>query len=70
MATGNLGARRVIREARLAQGLSIRKLAELAQVDHTHLSRYEKGEAGASQRWLRDVCTALGRNLSDIEQAS
>lgn len=60
-------ARHAIRAARQAQGLSIRKLADMAQVDHTYLSRFERGETSEpSARWLRDVAVALGTNLADI----
>jgi transcriptional regulator with XRE-family HTH domain len=64
-------AREVIRDMRKEQKLSIRELARLADVDHTYLSRYERGlTAEPSARWLRDVTQALGRNLADIQKAS
>lgn len=55
---------------RQAQGLSRRELARLAQVDHTYLGRYENGETvnEPSERWLRDVMTALGVNLGELRK--
>ena len=62
-------ARHLIRGLRSEQGLSQRKLAELASVDHTYLSRYERGllSGEPSDRWLRDVAQALGANLVRLQ---
>lgn len=62
-------ARHLIRGLRREQGLSQRELARLAAVDHTYLSRYEAGQLTSepSDRWLRDVATALGTNLVHLQ---
>ena len=54
----------VIRTMRQAQGLTQRQLAALADVDHTMLSRVERGQVEPSSRWLKAVTDALGRNLA------
>lgn len=65
-------ARHVIKAAREEQGLSIRRLARLADVDHTYLARYEKGETAnePSPRWLRSVAQALGKNLVELDRTA
>lgn len=62
-------ARHLIRGLRREQGLSQRELARLASVDHTYLSRYERGDLATepSDRWLRDVAFALGANLVHLQ---
>lgn len=40
----------IVREERIAQGLSISELARLAEVDDGNLSRFERG-----QQWMREV---------------
>ncbi|MFF2612656.1 helix-turn-helix domain-containing protein [Kitasatospora sp. NPDC058046] len=54
--TPNGTAIRALREARK---LSIRELARLAARDPSHLSRIERGLAGASQSALRQIAVAL-----------
>lgn len=55
----------VIKMARNAQKLSIRQLARLADVDHSMLSRVERGEVDPSARWLKAVTDALGRHMAE-----
>jgi len=49
---------------RKAQDLSIRQLAELAEVNPTMLSQVERGLREPSPRWLKAVTDALGRHLA------
>lgn len=60
----------VIREARKAQGLTLRDLAALAEVDHSMLSKVERGLVDPSPRWLKSVTVALGRNLAHTRGAA
>ena len=53
-----------IRAMRKAQGLSLRQLAALAEVEYGYLASVERGEREPSDRWLKSVTNALGRNLS------
>lgn len=48
---------------RQAQGLSVRELARLAEVNHSQLSQVERGLKDPSPRWLKSVTDALGRHL-------
>lgn len=48
---------------RKAQNLSLRELADLAEVDYSMLSKVERGLVDPSPRWLKAVTDALGRNL-------
>lgn len=52
-----------IRVLRKAQGLSIRELARLAEVNAGHLSQVENGKRDPSPRWLKSVTDALGQHL-------
>jgi transcriptional regulator with XRE-family HTH domain len=45
-------------------GWSQRELAARAGVDHSMISRIERGEVQASDRVLRDIAIALGRDLA------
>lgn len=59
---GNAGT--AVRAMRKAQNLSIRQLAEMAEVNATMLSQVERGLREPSPRWLKAITDALGRNLS------
>lgn len=48
---------------REAQGLSLRDLARLADVDHAYLHKVEAGDRIPTARWLQSVTEALGRHL-------
>lgn len=63
-------ARHLIKGLRQEHGLSQRELARLADVDHTYLSRFERGvlKKEPTDRWLRDVATALGANLVRLQK--
>jgi len=52
-----------IRAMREAQGLSLRDLARLADVDHAYLHKVEAGDRIPTARWLQSVTEALGRHL-------
>ena len=60
-AVGNAGT--AVRAMRKAQKLSIRQLAELAEVNATMLSQVERGLREPSPRWLKAVTDALGKRL-------
>lgn len=49
---------------RKALGLSLRDLAELADVQYSYLSKVENGLREPSPRWLKAVTDALGERLS------
>lgn len=55
---------RVIKMARKAQGLTLREVAAMAEVDYSMLSKVERGEVDPSARWLKAVTEALGRHAS------
>lgn len=49
---------------RKAQGVSLRELARLADVQAAYLSKVERGLREPSPRWLKAVVDALGKHLS------
>lgn len=55
-----------IRTLRKAQGLSLRELARLAQVEASYLSQVERGRRTPSDRWLKSVTDALGEHLAGV----
>ena len=65
--TGTQAAGLLLKEARQAQNLTLRQVAALAGVDHSMLSKVERGEQVASRRWLRAVTEALGRHRAEME---
>lgn len=56
-------AGRVLKTARKAQKLTLRDLADLAEVDFSMLSKVERGLVEPSPRWLKAVTDALGRSM-------
>lgn len=54
----------VIHAARKAQNLSLRQLADIAEVDYSTLSKVERGLVDPSPRWLKDVLNALGKHMA------
>jgi transcriptional regulator with XRE-family HTH domain len=54
----------VIQVARKAQKLTLRQLAALSEVDHTMISRIERGLVDPSPRVVKALTEALGRNLA------
>jgi transcriptional regulator with XRE-family HTH domain len=56
----------VLRERRLAQGLSLRGLSALAAVSPGYLSEIERGTKEASSELLASVCGALDVPLSEV----
>jgi uncharacterized protein len=56
--------RTVIRQARLAAGLSQRALARRASTSQPAIARYERGVATPSWETLERLITACGRQLS------
>lgn len=55
---------KVIREARMAMGLSIREFEEMCGVSRTNISKLERGEYNASISVLSRVLKPLGRKLT------
>lgn len=56
-----------LRTVRKAQGLSLRRVAELADIDVAHLSRVERGQAGLSVAALTRLANVLGlRDLARL----
>lgn len=53
----------VIKTSRKAQKLTLRDLAQLSEVDHTTISRIERGVIDGSPRTLKALLDALGRNM-------
>jgi transcriptional regulator with XRE-family HTH domain len=51
---------------RKAQGLSLREVARLAEVEPGYLSQVERGIREPSPRWLKSVTDALGRHLGGV----
>jgi transcriptional regulator with XRE-family HTH domain len=52
-----------LRSIRKAQGLSLQRTAELAQIDIGHLSRVERGQAGLSIDALARLARVLGLSV-------
>jgi len=53
-----------LRALRKAQKLSLREVANLAEVDYSTLSKVERGLHDPSPRWLKAVTDALGKHLA------
>ncbi|GAA0969925.1 hypothetical protein GCM10009555_017950 [Acrocarpospora macrocephala] len=75
--TGNTQEHSRLREARLQQGLSLRRTASLAGIDMAHLSRVERGQAMpsvdvlyrlAGVLYLRQLRNALAPYIADQDQ--
>lgn len=49
---------------RKAQGLSLRELARIAEVEPGYLSQVERGLRDPSPRWLKSITDALGKHLA------
>ena len=61
---GHAGA--AIKAMRKAQGLTLRELARLAEVEPGYLSMVERGIREPTPRWLKSVTDALGRHLGGV----
>jgi len=57
-----------LRRQRLAEGRTLRKVAEAAGVSMGHLSEVERGKE-ASSEVLAAICAALGMDLDDLVEA-
>lgn len=51
------------RALREAKGLTTRKLAELAGIDHSHITKIERGAYNLRVDTLHKVATALGAEI-------
>ena len=58
-----------LRRARLAQGRTLRDVADAARVSVQYLSEIERGRKEASSEVLAAVCAALGWQLLDLLDA-
>lgn len=56
----------VFRRIRLERGITLRELAELAQVSVPYLSEIERGRKEPSSEILAAICRALGLDLADL----
>lgn len=52
-----------IKAMRKAQGISLRELARLAEVEPGYLSQVERGLRDPSPRWIKSVTDALGKHI-------
>lgn len=55
-----------LRDARTAQGRTLRDVARDARVSLGYLSEVERGQKEASSELLNSICTALGLTLSSV----
>lgn len=63
--------RTYIKEKRIEKGLSIRQLAELANISHTEVKRIEDGlRKQTSPQVLRSIASALGVPYEDLMAAA
>lgn len=74
MLTGKQGGRPIgssagLREARIAQRLSLREAARRSGIDPGHLSRVERGQSALSVASLRRLATVLGLRALDRQLA-
>jgi transcriptional regulator with XRE-family HTH domain len=56
----------VLRERRLAQGLTLRQVSADARVSLGYISEIERGQKEASSELLASLCTALDAPLSAV----
>jgi transcriptional regulator with XRE-family HTH domain len=59
-----------LREIRVARRLTLREVAERAQLSESFLSQVERGRSSASVASLRRIAEALGVNIADLFQPS
>jgi len=59
---------RVIREARLAKGISQENLALLAEVDRSYVGRVERGDNNVAVLTLAKLAKALGISVAKLMQ--
>ena len=55
-----------LREARVAQGKTLREVSQAARVSLGYLSEVERGQKEASSELLAAICRALDEPLSEI----
>ena len=58
--------RRIIKQQRIARGLTLGQLATISGVSSSHLSRIEKGERFPSARTLRKIAQPVGLNETEL----
>ncbi|MFB6512886.1 helix-turn-helix domain-containing protein [Streptomyces virginiae] len=57
-----------IRRQREEQGHGLRKFAEAAQIDHSYLSRIERGQRNPQPEVMKRIASALGVRITDIKR--
>jgi transcriptional regulator with XRE-family HTH domain len=65
---GPLGT--AIRQARIDRGVSQEKLANLTEIERSHMGRIERGEANVSFLNLMKIAKVLETDLSSIIKAA
>lgn len=55
---------------RVAQGLSLRQLADQSGTSFAYLAQVERGDKTPTDRWLRSVVAALAANLDRPQGAA
>ena len=55
-----------LRQARLAQGRTLREVSAAARVSLGYLSEVERGQKEASSELLAAICAALDLSLADV----
>lgn len=53
-------------ELRIKQGLSYRKMAQRCNIDHSNISKFEKGETNITVLTLFELAKGLGVEARDI----
>ncbi len=53
-------------ELREAKGLSYRKMAQQCAIDHSDISRYEKGETNLTILTLAELANGLGVSVKEL----
>lgn len=57
-----------IRRQRELKGYGLRRFAEVAEIDHTHLSRIERGLRKPQPEVMKRIADTLGCLITDLEQ--
>ncbi|WP_412126334.1 helix-turn-helix domain-containing protein [Streptomyces subrutilus] len=58
-----------IRRQREEHGYGLRRFAEAAQIDHSYLSRIERGQRNPQPEVMARIATTLGVSISDLKRS-
>ncbi|MEV6569991.1 helix-turn-helix transcriptional regulator [Streptomyces sp. NPDC051577] len=58
-----------IRRQREEHGYGLRRFAEAAQIDHSYLSRIERGQRSPQPEVMARIATTLGVSISDLKRS-